>query len=54
MRQAAVLGLIKVSNEQMAEKLDLALGEVQQMTTQLREGILAKKAGRTERRGGRR
>jgi transposase-like protein len=34
---------LNLSNEQIAAELDLAVGEVQAMATQLREGIVAKK-----------
>lgn len=33
-----------LSNEQIAEELDVSSGTAQEMTTQLREGIVAKKA----------
>ena len=39
----------KMSNAQIAAELDLALGDVQHMTSQLREGVGLKKAGRLER-----
>jgi hypothetical protein len=34
---------LNLSNEQIAAELDLAVGDVQSMTTQLREGIVVKK-----------
>ena len=39
---------LNLSNEQIAAELDLSSGEAQAMTSQLREGIVAKKAGPTE------
>jgi hypothetical protein len=36
---------LNLSNEQIAAELDLAIGDAQAMTTQLREGIEVKKAG---------
>jgi hypothetical protein len=33
-----------VSNEQIAAELDLAVGDAQQMTAQLRERVVAKKS----------
>jgi transposase-like protein len=41
---------LNLSNEQIAAELDLAAGDAQQMTTQLREGVVAKKASEAERR----
>jgi len=38
-----LLGL-NLSNAQIAAELDLALGDAQQMTAQLREGVVAKKS----------
>lgn len=35
---------LNLSNEQIAAELDLAAGDAQQMTTRLREGIVAKKS----------
>jgi hypothetical protein len=35
---------LNLSNEQIAAELDLAVGDVQTMTTQLREGIVVKKS----------
>ncbi len=35
---------LNLSNEQIAAELDLAVGDVQAMTTQLREGIVVKKS----------
>ena len=35
---------LNVSNEQIAQELDLASGDAQMMTSQLREGIMAKKS----------
>lgn len=35
---------LNLSNEQIAHELDLAVGEVQSMTNQLREGIVDKKS----------
>lgn len=35
---------LNLSNEQIAAELDLAVGDVQAMTSQLREGIVAKKS----------
>ena len=35
---------LNLSNEQIAAELDLAAGDVQAMTSQLREGIVAKKS----------
>jgi hypothetical protein len=35
---------LNLSNEQIAAELDLAPGDVQVMTTQLRQGIVAKKS----------
>jgi transposase-like protein len=35
---------LNLSNEQIAGELDLPVGEVQAMTTQLREGIVVKKS----------
>jgi hypothetical protein len=37
---------LNLSNEQIAAELDLAVGDVQTMTTQLREGIVVKKSRR--------
>ena len=43
-----ILGLylmgLNVSNEQIAAELDLAVGDAQQMTAQLRDGVVAKKS----------
>ena len=35
---------LNLSNEQIAAELDLAAGDAQQMTAQLREGVVAKKS----------
>jgi hypothetical protein len=35
---------LNLSNEQIAGELDLSAGDVQEMTTQLREGIVVKKS----------
>lgn len=35
---------LNLSNEQIAAELDVATGDAQQMTTQLREGVVAKKS----------
>ena len=35
---------LNLSNEQIAAELDLAAGDVQTMTTQLRDGIVVKKS----------
>jgi hypothetical protein len=35
---------LNLSNEQIAHELDLASGDVQSMTSQLREGIVDKKS----------
>jgi transposase-like protein len=39
---------LNLSNEQIAAELDLAVGDVQTMTTQLREGVVVKKACATD------
>ena len=41
---------LNLSNEQIAAELDLAVGDVQTMTTQLADGIAVKKASATDRR----
>ena len=41
---------LNLSNEQIAAELDLSVNEVQAMTTQLRQGIVVKKACYPERR----
>jgi hypothetical protein len=43
---------LNLSNEQIAAELDLSVNEAQAMTSQLREGIVLKKARYPERRGG--
>jgi DNA-directed RNA polymerase specialized sigma24 family protein len=35
---------LNLSNEQIAAELDLSVGEVQAMTSQLRQGIVSKKS----------
>jgi hypothetical protein len=35
---------LNLSNEQIGHELDLASGDVQSMTTQLREGVVEKKS----------
>ena len=35
---------LNLSNEQIAAELDLAVGDAQQMTTQLRAGVVVKKS----------
>lgn len=42
---------LNLSNEQIAQELDLAAGDAQAMTSQLRAGIVAKKACRAKWRG---
>jgi hypothetical protein len=41
---------LNLSNEQIFAELGLLVGDVQEMTTQLREGIVVKKARPVERR----
>jgi len=43
---------LNVSNEQISKELDVNLSDVQQMTTQLREGIVKKAHGDIVKRGG--
>jgi len=35
---------LNLSNEQIAGELDLSVGDIQEMTTQLRQGIVVKKS----------